>query len=408
MTDIVEKTSFASPFGPKKVWEMSDIFRHYAPAYIKQHKLPLRMHRVINAIVQCRTAKLGGHVYQCEECGYKVIVYNSCRNRHCPKCQILAREKWLADREKELLPIKYFHLIFTIPDDLNPLILHNQKELYTILFKSSSETLLELSKDPKHLGAQIGFISILHTWGQNLMHHPHIHTIVTGGGLSSDTKRWKTCKKEFFIQVKVISKMFRGKFMYYLKKAYKKNSLITEGKIRELRNRWKFQEIVDRLYKKKWVVYAKSPFQRPEDVLNYLGRYTHRVAISNNRIVKVENHKVTFRWKDYKNGNRNKLMTLDVFEFIRRFLLHILPEKFVKIRHYGILSNRNKKAKLKRCREILGRITERVNKAFEDIFYELTGIKYYICPVCGKGIMIKREVILPDIHGPPLYEQFSA
>lgn len=329
--------------------EIADIFSKYGGACREKHKLPINTLKAMSAIEFCRTDKLGGHVDKCDECGHIRISYNSCRNRHCPKCQNLNKERWLEERKKELLPIQYFHVVFTLPDELNPLTLRNKKEIYTILFKASSETLLELSEDNKYLGANIGFISILHTWGQNLMDHPHIHSIVTGGGLSLDEKRWISSRKDFFIPVKVISKLFRGKFLYYLKKTYSSNNLKFDGTKKELAEKKDFQKLIDKLYKKEWVVYSEPPFKNATYVLEYLGRYTHKVAISNHRILKIEDGKVTFKWRDYKDNNKNKAMTLDAFEFIRRFLLHILPRSFVKIRHYGTLSNRNRKAKLKKC-----------------------------------------------------------
>ena len=375
--------------------EVADIMREYGEDYRREHKPPSRMIKVMNAIESCRTSKLGGHIDECDNCGHIKISYNSCRNRHCPKCQGLAKERWLMDRKSDLLPIEYFHMVFTIPDTLNPLTLRNQKEIYSILFKSVSETLIELGKDPKYLGADIGFIGILHTWGQNLMVHPHIHCIVPGGGLSFDTKRWISSREKFFIPVKVLSRLFRGKVLFYLKEAHRKERLKFPGNIKELSKEREFNMFMDSLYKKEWVVYSKPPFKNAEHVLEYLGRYTHRVAISNNRITDIKDGKVTFRYKDYKDGNKNKLMTIKAHEFIRRFLLHILPDNFVKIRHYGILSNRNRRTKLKRCKEILGISTKETKKkkSWQELLLELTGKDPRKCSCCGVGKMITKEIL---------------
>lgn len=384
--------------------EVADIFHKYGDSYRKAHKLPLRILKVMSAIENCRTSNLGGHVDECDTCGYLKISYNSCRNRHCPKCQGLAREKWLTARKKELLPVHYFHLVFTLPDKLNSLTLQNQREIYTILFKSSSETLLELGKDIKYLGAEIGFISILHTWGQNLMDHPHVHCLAPGGGLSLDGDRWIFTRKKFFIPVKVLSRLFRGKFLANLKKAYQRKKLEFQGNLKLMNQQQNFQKLLDELYKKEWVVYCKPPFSNSEQILEYLGRYTHRVAISNNRITDIENGKVTFRWRDYKNGNQNKTMQLDAFEFIRRFLLHILPDKFVKIRHYGILSNRTRKTKIKRCQEILSTKDRGQAETILDLKSlesETQKNNFEKCPVCGNGIMIVKEVLCNLRYKPP-------
>ena len=335
------------------MFEVADIFRRYGAEYRQFHRLPLKKLKAMNAIESCRTAELGGHVDECDSCGHLKISYNSCRNRHCPKCQGLPMAKWLLKRNQELLPVEYFHVVFTIPSELNALTLRNQVVLYNILFKAASETLLELGKDQKYLGGQLGFISILHTWGQNLLDHPHLHCVVPGGGLSVDGKRWISTQKGFFIPVKVLSRLFRGKFLAYLKKAYHDDKLSFPGEIHLLQFPQAFQKFLDNLYTQEWVVYCKPPFGSPKQVLNYLGRYTHRVAISNHRIVSMENGMVTFRWRDYRDGNKNKLMTVEASEFIRRFLLHILSNNFVKIRYYGFLSNSNRKTKLKRCQELL-------------------------------------------------------
>lgn len=381
---------------------LQEIIEIHGENYIKNNKLPANVLRALYSIQYCKTASLGGHIYECNECGETTIAYNSCRNRHCPKCQAYAKELWIYERSKSLLPTHYFHIVFTIPEQLNSLVLFNQKELYSILFTSVSETLLELAKDKKYLGAEIGFTSILHTWGQNLMNHPHIHCIVPGGGLSLDKAKWIKSKKKFFIPVKVLSRKFRGKFLYYLNTLYLNNKLTFPKSISELGSRNIFNEFKDSLYKKEWIVYSKAPFSSAEYVLQYLGRYTHRVAISDNRIIKVDKNNVSFKWRDYKDNNKQKVMTLKAKEFIRRFTMHILPDRFVKIRHYGILGNRNKQLKFKRCLEIF-RVKpiddEKLSSA--ELFFKLTGIKIGMCKICEKGNLIEKGIIMPRSYSPP-------
>ena len=381
---------------------LQEIIEIHGENYIRNNKLPANVLRALYSIQYCKTASLGGHIYECNECGETTIAYNSCRNRHCPKCQAYAKELWIYERSKSLLPTHYFHIVFTIPEQLNSLVLFNQKELYSILFTSVSETLLELAKDKKYLGAEIGFTSILHTWGQNLMNHPHIHCIVPGGGLSLDKAKWIKSKKKFFIPVKVLSRKFRGKFLYYLNTLYLNNKLTFPKSISELGSRNIFNEFKDSLYKKEWIVYSKAPFSSAEYVLQYLGRYTHRVAISDNRIIKVDKNNVSFKWRDYKDNNKQKVMTLKAKEFIRRFTMHILPDRFVKIRHYGILGNRNKQLKFKRCLEIF-RVKpiddEKLSSA--ELFFKLTGIKIGMCKICEKGNLIEKGIIMPWSYSPP-------
>lgn len=381
---------------------LQEIIEIHGENYIRNNKLPANVLRALYSIQYCKTASLGGHIYECNECGETTIAYNSCRNRHCPKCQAYAKELWIYERSKSLLPTHYFHIVFTIPEQLNSLVLFNQKELYSILFTSVSETLLELAKDKKYLGAEIGFTSILHTWGQNLMNHPHIHCIVPGGGLSLDKAKWIKSKKKFFIPVKVLSRKFRGKFLYYLNTLYLNNKLTFPKSISELGSRNVFNEFKDSLYKKEWIVYSKAPFSSAEYVLQYLGRYTHRVAISDNRIIKVDKNNVSFKWRDYKDNNKQKVMTLKAKEFIRRFTMHILPDRFVKIRHYGILGNRNKQLKFKRCLEIF-RVKpiddEKLSSA--ELFFKLTGIKIGMCKICEKGNLIEKGIIMPQSYSPP-------
>ena len=376
--------------------EIADIFNKYGKKYIEKYSLSYQQLKVISAITSCRTSKLGGHADVCEECGHLRISYNSCRNRHCPKYQGLLKEKWIEDRKKDLLPIQYYHIVFTIPNILNDLVLRNKQEMYSMLFKASSETLKELAADPKYMEANIGFISILHTWGQNLMDHPHIHCIVTGGGLSFKNKEWLSSKKNFFLPVKVISSLFRGKFMHYLKQKYHENKLFFPGKIQHLQKENNFQKLVDTLYSKNWVVFSKPSFANPEAVIEYLGRYINKVAISNHRIIKMEDGKVTFRYKDYSDDDKNKYMTLDVFEFIRRFLLHVLPKRFVRIRYYGIMCHRYRKQNLLFCRYLLNvYVNNNVDNSYskeswQNILFRLTGKNLSICPECG-GNMITAD-----------------
>jgi hypothetical protein len=360
----------------------------------------------MRAIETCRTADQGGHVDECDHCGTRLISYNSCRNRHCPKCQFLKKERWIEGRGKDLLPIPYFHVVFTISDKLNPLVLRNQEVLYGLLFKAVSETLRELAETPKYLGAEIGHISILHTWGQNQMDHPHIHTIVTGGGLSKGGRKWKSCKKDFFLPVRVMSKLFRGKFLAHLKALRVEKKLVYPGAVSHLASPGAFNALISDLYKKHWVVYCKPPFDRTRGVLEYLGRYTHRIAISNHRLVKLEDDKVSFRWRDYADNNKTKIMTVAAYEFIRRFLLHVLPDRFVKIRHYGLLGNRCRRMKLDRCRELLAcsdqNTAERKAETWQETLLRLCGIDVGKCPACGERAMRTVEILRPvRCKGPP-------
>ena len=381
--------------------DLGEIFREYGPAYRATHKLPLKSLKVMSAIEQCRTEALGGHVYQCDNCAEEKIAYNSCRNRHCPKCQNMAKERWLSARKEELLPVPYFHAVLTIPDTLNPVALVNQRTVYDILFLAGKETFLELGKDPKHLGAKIGLIAVLHTWSQTLLDHPHLHCIIPFGGLTEDGKQWLFPKKyregkEFFVHVNVISDLFKKKFLSYFDTAYKKGELGFIGKTAYLNDKPAYKRFKDNLYKTTWVSYCKKPFGGSSKVLEYLGRYTHRVAISNHRIVKVENDEVTFSYRDSKDDNKKKHMTLKVFEFIRRFLLHVLPQRYIKMRYFGLLNNRKKKENLKLCRKILD-VPESQNKqepkaeSWEELLLRLTGVDPTICPNCGKGKMVRRR-----------------
>jgi len=385
--------------------EVADIFGKHGHAYRVSREMPLSHIRTMRAIQRCRTAELGGHMDECDSCGHIRISYNSCRNRHCPKCQFLKKEKWLEQRKEDLLPVPYFHVVFTIPAKLNPLVLRNKRVLYNILFRSVSETLFELAGDPKHLGGQIGFICILHTWGQNLMDHAHIHCIVTGGGLSYDEKRWLPCRKGFFIPVKVLSRLFRGKVLDYLKKSWESEEVKFSGSISYLQNPDQFTTFLKNLYKMEWVVYSKPPFKNTETLVDYLGRYTHRIAIGNHRILKMEYGKVFFAWRDYADGNKKKIMTLEASEFIRRFLLHVLPEKFVKVRYYGLLANRKSNTMLSQCRKLLDTVqtsNKNVNETWQEFLKRVCGMDLITCPFCKNGRMIRKEVIQPPrCNSPP-------
>ncbi|MBU0486319.1 MAG: IS91 family transposase [Bacteroidetes bacterium] len=388
--------------------KIGSLFREFGAPYRTAHPLPLAQHKALRAIERCRTAALGGHVDRCDHCGYERISYNSCRNRHCPNCQSLARERWLLDRKRELLPICYFHIVFTIPDELNPIALVNQRLVYDLLFQAASETLLTLVRDPRHVGGVPGIIAVLHTWGQNLMDHPHLHCIVTGGGLSEDGQSWlsprkMTPGKVFFIHVKVISDLFKKKFLAYLKQRYQAGEFKWVGRINYLQDAAAFRQLLNQLYAKPWVVYCKKPFGGPKQVLGYLGRYTHRVAISNQRIVKIAAGKVTFKWRDYRDGSKTKLMTLDVFEFMRRFLLHILPYRYYKIRYYGLFSNRYRKAKLSCCQQILEVIQDEFPErlCWEDLLLELCGLDVRKCPHCQIGRMVRKELWCRSSGVPP-------
>jgi predicted Zn-ribbon and HTH transcriptional regulator len=335
--------------------EVADIIRARGNRFIENNRswLHWKHVKVLHAIARCRTAALGGHRDQCPQCGYQTISYNSCRNRHCPKCQTAARDKWLAARQQELLAVGYFHVVFTLPQELSALALQNKEAVYSLLFRASAETLLEVAADPKHLGAEIGFLSVLHTWGQNLLHHPHVHCVIPAGGLSRDHSRWVHPKPGFFLPVRVLSRVFRGKFIAGLKRLFRSGKLIFAGNLKPLAKRKAFYAFLRPLFRKDWVVYAKRPFGGPDHVLHYLARYTHRVAISNHRLIAFENDQVTFRWKDYAHRNKKRKMTVSADEFLRRFLLHVLPRGFVRIRFFGFLANRRRADLLPLCRQLL-------------------------------------------------------
>ena len=335
--------------------EVADILRAQGDRFLDRYRnsFDYQQLKAFRAIQNCRTAALGGHLDACPRCGHQAISYNSCRNRHCPKCQTQARDRWLAAREKELLATSYFHVVFTVPHELNVLALTNARLFYDLLFTASAATALEIAKDPKHLGAEIGMLSILHTWGQNLLLHPHIHCVIPAGGLSADHSRWIRPRYPFFLPVKVLSRVFRGKFLAGLKRLYRRKRLRCAGPASLLADPKQFSKLLRRLHRQDWVVYAKPAFGGPLQVLRYLGRYTHRVAISNHRILAFDGERVTFRWKDYAHGGKQRKMTLCATEFLRRFFLHVLPKGFVRIRHFGFLANRYRAAVLPLARSLL-------------------------------------------------------
>jgi Putative transposase/Transposase zinc-binding domain len=335
--------------------EVADIVQAQGARFVDSHRdqISYQQLKVLRAIARCRTAALGGHIDDCPRCGHKAISYNSCRNRHCPKCQAQARQRWLAAREKELLGVPYFHLVFTLPHELIPLCQRNPRVLYNLLFRASAATMLDVAADPKHLGAEIGFLSILHTWGQNLLAHPHVHCVIPAGGLSPDHTRWVHPKYPFFLPVKVLSRVFRGKFVDGLKRAYRRKNLQFPRASAALEEPKLFLRFLRTLFREDWVVYAKPAFGGAPQVLRYLGRYTHRVAISNHRLLAFDGERVTFRWKDYAHGNKQRKMTLAATEFLRRFLQHVLPRGFVRIRHFGFLANSCRTARLSVSRRLL-------------------------------------------------------
>ena len=332
--------------------EVADVFHAHENEFLHRwgHTVSDQQRKVLRDIGLCRTAALGTHLERCDRCSYETVAYDSCRNRHCPKCQSTARDRWLMKQAASLLPVPYAHVVFTVPEQLAPLALRNQRLFYGLLFRAASETLLEIAADPSHLGARIGALAVLHTWSQNLRHHPHLHCLVPSGGLALDHSRWVATRPNFFLPVHVLSRMFRGKMLAFLKHAYARRQLRFPGALADLAQSHPFHSLLNFLRHKKWVVHAKPPFGGPEQVLKYLARYTHRVAISNGRLLGLENGQVRFRWRDSRHHNRCGVMTLDAVEFIRRFLLHVLPSRFVKIRHFGLLANRNRRQALALCR----------------------------------------------------------
>jgi len=396
---------------PRPTLEVADIFRQHGAAYRQHHHPPREQLRVMRAIQICRTAALGGHLEECDHCSATRIAYNSCRNRHCPKCQNSERAKWLRDRQADLLPVEYFHVVFTLPQPIACIAFYNPDTLYNILFRATAETLLTLAGDPKHLGAGIGFFAVLHTWGQNLLHHPHLHCIVPGGGLSPDHQRFIACRPGFFLSVRVLSRLFRRLFLKALDQAFENGQLHFFGDLEPLHAPAAFLSYLAPLRQAEWVVYSKPPFGGPQQALQYLGRYTHRVAISNPRLVSHQDGRVSFQWKDYRHKHKrnSQLMTLDAAEFIRRFLLHTLPPGFQRIRHFGFLANCHRKVKLTLCRQLLAapllgplqpaKCPQRLHEILEKPLIRCPHCN--ICPHCGIGTLL-RIAILPRYAWPAL------
>jgi Putative transposase/Transposase zinc-binding domain len=376
--------------------EVADLIRSAGAAFIERNRQWIRWKhvKVLLAIARCRTAALGGHVDQCTRCGHRATIsYNSCRNRHCPKCQTAARDRWIAARQKELLPTRYVHVVFTLPASLARLALQNKKLIYGLLLRASAETLLEVARDPRHLGAEIGFFSVLHTWNQKLSLHPHVHCVIPAGGLSLDHTHWVRSQKGFFLPLRVLSRVFRGKFVAGLKQAFQSGQLQFHGQLAPLAQPKTFAAWLRPLFRKDWVVYAKPPFGGPEYVLQYLGRYTHRVAISNPRLVWFAEGKVTFRWRDSAHNNEQKLMTVSLDEFLRRFLLHLLPKGFVRIRNFGFLANRRRATLLPRCFQLLGAPPDA--KADQDVS---SPNDLWRCPKCGGPMVVVERFTATEIQ----------
>jgi len=366
--------------------EVADIVRCAGQFFIERSRKWIngQHEKVLLAITRCRTAALGGHRDQCSDCGHTAISYNSCRNRHCPRCQGNARLRWLQAREQELLPTHYVHVVFTLPRELAPLALQNKRLIYNLLFHASAETLLEIARDPRHLGAEIGFFCVLHTWDQRLQHHPHVHCVVAAGGLAPDYARWISSHRSFFLPVKVLSRVFRGKFVAALKNAFRETRIEFHGRLALLAEPRTFASWLRLLFRQDWVVYSKPPFGGPEHVLRYLGAYTHRVAISNHRLLALTEGNVTFRWRDSAHSNRKRVMTLSVGEFLHRFLLHLLPRGFVRIRNFGFLANRRRAELLPLCFRLLKQSDQ--HPARPALPSALSTHSLWNCPLCG-GIM---------------------
>jgi hypothetical protein len=380
--------------------EVADIFRRYGEAYRHQHgSLSTAQRRVMTAIEVCRTAALGGHLERCDCCNYERPCYSSCRDRHCPKCQSLARAEWVEKRIAEVLPTHYFHVVFSVPEQIASIAYQNKKVVYDILFRATAETLSTIAGDPKHLGAEIGFFAVLHSWGQNLLFHPHLHCVVPGGGISPDGTRWISCRPRFFLPVRVLSRLFRRLFLRYLQESFDAGKLQFFTSLQALQDPQAFTRHLDLVRDVEWVVYAKPPFAGPQQVVDYVGRYTHRVAISNHRIVDIEGGEVKFKWRDYRN-NQQKTMTLSADQFIGRFLLHVLPYGFHRIRYYGFLGNRHRKEKLELCRQLLGTALPCESSSipvtpedYRDRYERLTGRSLRECPVCHRGHMVPVTVL---------------
>jgi len=390
--------------------EVADLVRAAGTAFIERNREWLRWThlKVLLAIARCRTAALGGHIDECTRCGHRApISYNSCRNRHCPKCQTGARERWIQARRRELLPTPYVHVVFTLPPQLATLALHNKKVIYGLLLRASAETLLQIARNPRHLGAEIGFFSVLHTWNQKLQLHPHVHCVIPAGGLSLDRTRWIRSRPRFFLPIHLLRRVFRGKFVAGLKLAFQRGQLHLSGNLVSLAQPKIFASWLRPLFRKDWIVYSKPPFGGPEYVLHYLGRYTHRVAISNHRLVSFDHSQVTFRWRDSAHNNEQKLMTLALDEFLRRFLLHLLPKGFVRIRHFGFLASRHRAQLLPLCFAVLDSVPAQTETATATAHHMRPN---WFCPKCGGPMVIIERLTAADIQlrSPPKLSMATA
>ena len=379
--------------------ELADILRAQGNRYLERYQssISYQQLKAYRAVLACRTPSLGGHLDVCSACGFENgISFNSCRNRHCPKCQARARERWIENRQKELLPTGYFHAVFTVPHELNVFALTSPRAFYDLLFASASETLIEVARNPKRLGADIGVLAILHSWGQNLLLHPHIHCLIPAGGLSLDRTRWIPTRQQFLLHIRVLRELFRGKFLDGLRRLYRKGQLRCQGPAAEFSDNRKFSRLLGPLYRKKWVVYTKKAMGGPEQVLRYLGRYTHRIAISNHRLVAFDGVDVTFRWRDYAHGNKQRTMPLEAPEFLRRFFLHVLPKGFVRIRHFGLLANRFRNQNLACARRLISALTPLTVQNAPAENHQPRALWH--CPRCGGAMCVARRYTAMEIN----------
>jgi hypothetical protein len=372
---------------------VADVLRIFAAGYREAYPASPAQDRVLRLLPLCRTASLGGHKLRCDSCGYEELSYNSCRDRHCPKCQAAARAEWLAARECELLDVPYFHVVFTLPDELSAIALQNKRLCYGLLFQATAQTLRTIAAEPKHLGAEIGFLAVLHTWNQILLHHPHVHCVVPGGGISSDKKRWISCREDFFLPVRVLSRLFRRLYLEGLERAYLGQKVELHGQLEHLRDRETWTRTITEVRRKEWVVYAKPPFGGPAQVLKYLAKYTHRVAISNQRIIAVDGDRVRFRWRDRSREACTRTMELSGVEFVRRFLLHVLPKGFIRIRHFGFLANRIRTERIALAQRLLQQQQQHDGLLCRRLEPSPPPIPLDRCPSCRTG----RLVVLAEI-----------
>jgi hypothetical protein len=377
------------------------IFTEYETEYLSNHKTSEYIKKIIRAIIDCRTEELGGHIQKCNHCGKEVTLYNSCRNRHCPQCQFMKKEEWIEKKKDEVLPYQYFHAVFTLPNSLNPIVYRNKKIVFKLLFDKVKETLLSVSEDEKYFGVRTGFFGIIHTWGQKLNLHPHIHCVIPGGGYSDKKQEWKSCPPDYLFPVKVLTKRFRSLFLCGLKEMYNSGKLYLENT--KYKEKKYFQNLIDELFKTEWVVYLKESFKDSGSVIKYLSKYTHRIAISNYRILEVKDRIVTFSYRDYSDNNKTKILKMDVIKFMSRFLLHVVPYRFVRIRYYGLMSLRNKKKSIEDCYAFYElRYEKREKKTWEKLYFEITGVDIHKCMECkiGNMIVIKRMAKKKSRAGP--------